>query len=151
MIHPLNSKGAPYDFSTTLCPLLHKAARALNLPGRLRETYHFAHGLSSHSSSSRESAPVVEDKYTGHIVVSNYQISYVLPKEFPPVSESSSSFRDKNSMQFVAAIDMLVPYVSRPPRAPYLVSSSFSVSDLVHEHSPNMTLARYTHAAMYEE
>lgn len=129
MIHPLDSKGSPYNFSSTISPLLHKAARALNLPARSKETFHYAHGLSDNAqSSSSELAPVVEDKYTGHIVVSNYQVSYVLPKEFPPLYESSGSIGEKNSMQFVAVIDMVVPYVLRPPRAPYLVRQNLALT-----------------------
>lgn len=69
-------------------------------------------------------------------------MAYILPKEFPPRFRGSShtdndgeslghgtpfrsrrgSVGEKNVLQFMAAIDMWVPYVSRPPRAPYLVS-----------------------------
>jgi hypothetical protein len=40
------------------------------------------------------------------------------------------SIGDRNTAQFMAAIDMWVPYVSRPPRFPYLVCLILSfVSD----------------------
>lgn len=143
-VHPLDSSSAPYNFSSAASPLLHRAARALNLPARSSHTFHTAHGLSpqspksSSSTSYRQSASahedgLVDEKYAGQIVVSGYQISYILPRAFPssyadPDTQSRSSLGkrrsslvEKNHMQFMAAIDMLVPYVSRPPRAPYLV------------------------------
>jgi hypothetical protein len=137
---------------------LHHAARALCLPARSSLSYLSNFGLSSTSasstgSSSRQSAsngvnpPPLDDKYTGHILVSGYNVSYVLPKEFPRFKGSSltdneedgsihgnqmtsykirrSSVGDKNAIQFMAAIDMWVPYISRPPRAPYLVGDTF--------------------------
>ncbi|KAJ6618838.1 hypothetical protein B0H10DRAFT_2028172 [Mycena sp. CBHHK59/15] len=143
-VHPLDNNSVPYDFSSDLSPLLHHAARALNLPSRSSESYHTAFGLSppatsasqnnGSTSSSRSATPPVDTKYTGHILVSGYHISYVLPKAFPAryqdsdmYSRSSGSVRrssivERNSVQFMAAIDMWVPYASRPPRSPYLLS-----------------------------
>ncbi|KAJ7461499.1 hypothetical protein FB451DRAFT_1353105 [Mycena latifolia] len=148
-VHPLDNNSVPYDFSSDLSPLLHHAARALNLPGRSSESYHGAFGLSppatnasaagsvrsnKSNGSSRSATPPVDTKYTGHILVSGYNISYVLPKEFPAryndsdgYSRASGSLRrssiiERNSAQFMAAIDMWVPYASRPPRSPYLIS-----------------------------
>ncbi|KAJ6502109.1 hypothetical protein C8R45DRAFT_1070652 [Mycena sanguinolenta] len=151
-VHPLDNNSVPYDFSSDLCPLLHHAARALNLPSRSSEAYHAAFGLSppatsasvaasvrstktnGTSNSNRTATPPVDSKYTGHILISNYHISYILPKEFPTryqdsdgYSRSSGSLRhssiiERNTVQFMAAIDMFVPYASRPPRSPYLVS-----------------------------
>ncbi|KAK7038082.1 hypothetical protein R3P38DRAFT_2904327 [Favolaschia claudopus] len=151
-VHPLDNNSVPYDFSSDLCPLLHYAARALNLPSRSSESYHAAFGLSppavndsvvasvrssksNGSSANRSATPPVDSKYTGHILISNYHISYILPKVFPAryqdsdtySSRSSSSLRrssviERNTVQFMAAIDMFVPYASRPPRSPYLVS-----------------------------
>ncbi|KAF8205761.1 hypothetical protein K438DRAFT_1964180 [Mycena galopus ATCC 62051] len=151
-VHPLDNNSVPYDFSSDLCPLLHHAARALNLPSRSSEAYHAAFGLSppatsasvagsvrstksnGSSASNRAATPPVDTKYTGHILISNYHISYVLPKVFPTryqdseaYSRSSGSLRhssiiERNTVQFMAAIDMFVPYASRPPRSPYLVS-----------------------------
>ncbi|KAJ6490610.1 hypothetical protein C8R47DRAFT_1045391 [Mycena vitilis] len=151
-VHPLDNNSVPYDFSSDLSPLLHHAARALNLPSRSSESYHTAFGLSppvasasvagsvrstksnGSSSSTRSATPPVDSKYTGHILVSGYHISYVLPKVFPVryqdsdgYSRSAGSLRrssiiERNTVQFMAAIDMFVPYASRPPRSPYLVS-----------------------------
>ncbi|KAJ7137734.1 hypothetical protein C8R44DRAFT_335991 [Mycena epipterygia] len=151
-VHPLDNNSVPYDFSSDLSPLLHHAARALNLPSRSSESYHAAFGLSppatsasvagsvrsnksnGSTTSNRSATPPVDSKYTGHILVSGYHISYVLPKAFPAryqesdgYSRSSGSVRrpsiiERNSVQFMAAIDMWVPYASRPPRSPYLLS-----------------------------
>ncbi|KAJ6525444.1 hypothetical protein DFH09DRAFT_1416455 [Mycena vulgaris] len=151
-VHPLDNNSVPYDFSSDLSPLLHHAARALNLPSRSSESYHAAFGLSppatnasvagsvrsnksnGSTTSNRSATPPVDTKYTGHILVSGYHISYVLPKEFPAryndsdvYSRSSGSLRrssivERNSVQFMAAIDMWVPYSSRPPKSPYLLS-----------------------------
>ncbi|KAJ7172087.1 hypothetical protein C8R46DRAFT_946971 [Mycena filopes] len=151
-VHPLDNSSVPYDFSSDLSPLLHHAARALNLPSRSSESYHAAFGLSppatsasvtgsvrsnksnGSSASSRIATPPVDSKYTGHILVSGYHISYVLPKTFPTRYQDSdhysrstgsvrrSSIVERNTVQFMAAIDMFVPYSSRPPRSPYLLS-----------------------------
>lgn len=76
--------------------------------------------------------PTLDDKYTGHILVSGYNGSCVLPKEFrrrfkddapsntgidPGSFRHRSSISDKGTLHFTAAIEPL------PPRAPYLVSS----------------------------
>ncbi|KAJ7481214.1 hypothetical protein B0H11DRAFT_1863573 [Mycena galericulata] len=151
-VHPLDNNSVPYDFSSDLSPLLHNAARALNLPSRSSESYHAAFGLSppatsasvagsvrssksnGSSNSTRSTTPPVDNKYTGHILVSGYNISYVLPKAFPGRFQDSdvysrssggirrSSIVERNTVQFMAAIDMWVPYASRPPRSPYLLS-----------------------------
>ncbi|KAJ7112426.1 hypothetical protein C8R43DRAFT_1040718 [Mycena crocata] len=146
-VHPLDNNSVPYDFSSDLSPLLHHAARALNLPSRSSESYHAAFGLSppatsasvagsvrstKSNGSSKSATPPVDTKYTGHILVSGYHISYVLPKAFPTNEAYSrsaggsslrrSSIIERNSVQFMAAIDMWVPYASRPPRSPYLLS-----------------------------
>ncbi|KAG6917934.1 hypothetical protein DXG01_000371 [Tephrocybe rancida] len=150
-VHPLNNHSVPYNFSSTLSPLLHNAARALNLPARSTETFNSAFSISSPTStpamSSRALEPVdstngseniatIDTKYTGHILVSGYHISYVLPNVFPTrhknLSETESegyarkhrrmSIGEKGSAQFMAAIDMLIPFVSCPPRYPYLLS-----------------------------
>jgi hypothetical protein len=83
----------------------------------------------------------LEDKYTGQVTVSQYHVAYITPKEFPPryrsdneeeaylsrinptasVRRRRASISEKNVLQFVAAIDLWVPFVSKPPRAPYLV------------------------------
>ncbi len=38
-VHPLDHNSAPYNFSSTVSPLLHSAARALNLPARSPHTF----------------------------------------------------------------------------------------------------------------
>lgn len=149
LVHPLDSNSVPYNFSSSSSPLLHNAARALNLPPRSAESFYTAFGIpngsvSTSSPSSRtlnaeangESVTPVDPHYTGHILVSNYAISYVLPKSFLTRNRSTadvdtgsqSSFRsrrgsvgERNAIQFMAVIDMWIPYVSKPPRSPYLV------------------------------
>lgn len=151
-VHPIDHNSVPYNFSSTTCPMLHNAARALNLPARSTHSYLSLFGLSTasstihssrHSSSTSSSSnpPPLDDKYTGHIIVSGYHVSFVLPKEFPSRSRipglvadpeaTPQSFNrrlsvgDKTVVQFMAAVDIWVPFVSTPPRAPYLVCSIF--------------------------
>ncbi|KAK0211173.1 hypothetical protein DFS33DRAFT_1297944 [Desarmillaria ectypa] len=144
-VHPLDNNSVPYHFSSAVSPLLNNAARALNLPARSPESFNEVFNLSPspvHASTSTTSARsskantsdvpgVVDERYTGKILVSGYNISYVLPKVFPQCSEPHSrisfgrrrgSVGDRNHVQFMAAIELMVPYVSRPPRAPYLLS-----------------------------
>jgi hypothetical protein len=165
-VHPLDSNSAPYNFTSSTCPLLHNAARALGLPRRSDDSYISLFGLQpstripylsstamSRASSSSNGAglnlPPLEEKYTGHITVVGYHVTYVLPKEFPPqlangyMNEYSgrstpstrrarrSSVGERNVVQFMAAIDMAVPILARPPRAPYLVSPSYTIIDLL--------------------
>jgi hypothetical protein len=156
-VHPIDNNSVPYNFSSTVSPLLHLAARALNLPTRSSETFNDAFNLSAPPGASSVSSSKVtkststhpgsvniapiDQQYTGHILVSGYNISYVLPKVFPSRRKTADTFTDndgeeyskpsiqgrrlsigeRNTMQFMAAIDMWVPYVSRPPRSPYLV------------------------------
>ncbi|SJL00910.1 uncharacterized protein ARMOST_04224 [Armillaria ostoyae] len=146
-VHPLDNNSVPYHFSSAVSPLLNNAARALNLPARSPESFNEAFNLSpslvqaststastrpSKANASSSDVPgVVDERYTGKILVSGYNISYVLPKVFPQYSEPHSrisfgrrrgSVGDRNHVQFMAAIELMVPYVSRPPRAPYLLS-----------------------------
>jgi len=150
-VHPLDSSSVPYNFSSTVSPLLHNAARALNLPARSPHSYLtlFDHRatqssrfVSSPSTSSDTDVPPLEEKYTGHILVSGYQVSFVLPSEFPPLPRSGGrlgnsgdytplptrqrarrpSMSEKNVILFMAGISMMVPYLTRPQRAPWLVS-----------------------------
>ncbi|KAF9013958.1 hypothetical protein BDQ17DRAFT_1341809 [Cyathus striatus] len=80
-------------------------------------------------ATNSESMPPVDPHFTGHILVSGYHISYVLPKLFPRnrgnenrTETELEALSQKITSQFIAAIDMWVPFVSRPPRAPYLLS-----------------------------
>jgi hypothetical protein len=125
-VHPLDSNAAPYNFSTATSPLLKKAAKALNLPARSKDSYMSLFGSMASSSTMIGSAAPLDERYTGHVLVSQYYISYVLPKEFPPASRSyDSSYGRRSSaheIHFMAAIDIWVPFVSKPPSYPYLVS-----------------------------
>ena len=149
-VHPLDSSSVPYNFSSTVSPLLHNAARALNLPARSPHSYLtlFEHRsnissrfVSSPSTSSDTDIPPLEEKYTGHILVSGYQVSFVLPSDLPPLSKLGSRFdnggdytplptklrgrrvsiSEKNVLLFMAGISMMVPYLTHPQRAPWLV------------------------------
>ena len=115
--HPLDANSTPYNFSSTTSPLLHKAARALNLPARSPQSY------VGSSSISSEAIPPLDERYTGQILVSSYHVSYILPKEFPRKESDSRSRRPSVMAQFMAAIDIWAPYISQPPHAPYLVSN----------------------------
>lgn len=148
-VHPLDANSVPYNFSSSASPILNSASRALNLPARSPKSYLSLFGVSAstasvHSSRSSSStstgtaSPPLDDRYTGHIIVSGYNISYILPKDFPPrfigdesalrVSTFSAakmrrgSVSERNNMHFMAAIDLFVPFTSRPPRAPFLIS-----------------------------
>ncbi|KAJ3771345.1 hypothetical protein FB446DRAFT_690876 [Lentinula raphanica] len=121
-VHPLDSNSVPYNFDSAVSPLLNRAARALKLPERSKQTFQSTFNL-----PSEESSTVVDATYTGHILVSNYYISYVLPKSFPvestpSISRRRTSVTERSQVQFMAAMDMVVPYISRPPRSPYLLS-----------------------------
>ncbi|KAF9066299.1 hypothetical protein BDP27DRAFT_1330787 [Rhodocollybia butyracea] len=94
-VHPLDNNSTPYNFDSTL-------------PDRSKQT---------------SVSDVVDTNYTGHILISSYHISYVLPKLFPiSISRRRSSIGERTHFQFMAAIDLLVPFASTPPRAPYLLS-----------------------------
>ncbi len=132
-VHPLDSTSAPYHFSSSTCPLLHRASTALSLPVRIKLPYNSVFGSTS-SSSSASNAPPVDEAYTGVIIVSGYHVSFVLPKEFPPRNspyESRNSSRRSSTplvMQFMAAIEAWVPFLTKPPSSPYLVSFSLHLS-----------------------
>ncbi|KAI0076470.1 hypothetical protein K474DRAFT_1662998 [Panus rudis PR-1116 ss-1] len=130
-VHPLDPNSAPYKFSDS-SPELQKAARALKLPARNSRSYAslFESVAASTSSSSSSIAPV-DKKYTGEILVTRYQVSFVLPREFPPrMDESSTSSRSSarrmsigaSQLQFMAAVVIWVPFLTKPPHSPYLLS-----------------------------
>ncbi|KIJ69176.1 hypothetical protein HYDPIDRAFT_24029 [Hydnomerulius pinastri MD-312] len=151
-VHPIDHNSVPYNFSSATFPMLNNAARALNLPARSQKSYMSVFGLptpasstmhsnrtpTSTASSSATNVSPVDERYIGHIIVSGYNISYILPKDFPPrfgsddsamrVSTFSAtkmrrgSISERNNMHFMAAVDLWVPYISRPPRAPFLIS-----------------------------
>ncbi|KAI0306721.1 hypothetical protein B0F90DRAFT_1623665 [Multifurca ochricompacta] len=150
-VHPLDPSSVPYNFSSASSPLLHNAARALNLPARSPHSYLTLFDqqpnlssrlISSPSPSSDADVLPLEEKYTGHILVSGYQVSFVLPTELPPLFKLGSrldnagdytplptklrgrrgSISEKNALLFMAGISMMVPYLARPQRAPWLLS-----------------------------
>lgn len=125
-VHPLDNNSVPYNFSSTTSPMLHRAARALNLPARSSSMYV---PTPDSMSSSSASIPPLDNNYTGHILVSGYHVSYVLPREFPRREYESRSRHGASVMQFMASVDIWVPFLSSPPQAPYLVSV---LSDLRH-------------------
>lgn len=130
-MHPLDAQSVPYNFSSTTSPLLRKAARSLGLSARSREPYTALFG--SVSSSSSASLPPLDVKYSGHILVSGYSVSYVLPKEFPPRTFENDNYgkRAGKEIHFMAAIDVWAPFVSKPPHSPYLVSEmTFSINSI---------------------
>ncbi|TBU42065.1 hypothetical protein BD309DRAFT_1081657 [Dichomitus squalens] len=117
-VHPLDANSNPYNFPKD-SSLLHKAARALNLPAR--SPYSYVSSAASTSSSSNDT-PGLDEKYTGQILVSAYHVSYIIPKEFPRRESDPRSRRPSTFAQFMAAIDIWAPYISQPPHAPYLLS-----------------------------
>ncbi|TCD63534.1 hypothetical protein EIP91_005304 [Steccherinum ochraceum] len=128
-VHPLDSNSAPYNFSSSACTLLHRGARALNLPARQRVLYTSLFGSVSSASSSSSNPPQLEERYVGHVTVSGYHVAYVVPRELPPRLEELQSrspghrrMSTSTSMQFMAAIKMWIPFQSKPPHSPYLLS-----------------------------
>ena len=159
-VHPLDLASVPYNFSSSDSPLLHSAARALCLPARSSRSYLSLfpkHSLtpSRYATPSSSRAPEqaqLDKKYTGHILVSGYQISFVAPKEIPPkvrlpdqqhedepvTPVQLSKYRSRRHSlggkvlhQFMVSIKMHVPYLSMPPRAPWLVRANIH-SELPH-------------------
>ena len=167
-VHPIDNNSVPYNFSSTASPLLHSAARALNLSARSSKSYlslfalptPFASVMSSNRSTASTNGinvPTLDDKYTGHILVSGYNVSYVLPKEFPPRFKDDStssmnalkrrpSISEKSHMHFMAVVELWVPYLSKPPRAPYLVRLCFHL--LPARHVQTRPLALHSHSAV---
>lgn len=141
-VHPLDSDSAPYIFSSSTNPLLHTAARALNLPARSTKSYLSLFENASHMSPSRSNGangstvPPLEERYTGYFLISGYNVCFVLPKEFPPRSNlrqngtdsendalgrntprtpyrRRNSISDRNTIQFMAALDLWIPLSSK--------------------------------------
>ncbi|KAG1761685.1 hypothetical protein EDD22DRAFT_895111 [Suillus occidentalis] len=131
-VHPTDSNSAPYNFSSTTSPLLNNTARALNLPARSHKSYLSVFGLptssasvmspasrsSSSTSTSHTATPPLDDKYTGHILVSGA----IRVSTFSAAKMRRGSVGERNNMHFMAGLDLWVPYVCRPPKAPFLIS-----------------------------
>ena len=79
----------------------------------------------------------LDDRYTGTILVNDYNVCFVTPREIPVIprdqssilrTPSASSHRrrlstvDRRTLNFMAAIEMWVPYTCAPPNAPYVLS-----------------------------
>lgn len=92
----------PYVFSSTTNPLLHNAARALNLPARSTKSYLSLFESASQASTSRSSnangsvIPPLEERYTGYFLISGYSVCFVLPKEFPPQIRTRNASTDSD-------------------------------------------------------
>lgn len=139
-VHPLDSDSVPYNFSSTTNPLLHSAARALNLPARSTKNYLSLFDNASVSGSTASVIPPLEERYTGYFLISGYNVCFVLPKDFPPKNNTRAGSTDsdgdglvgrsmsrsaphrsgrrssaggKTSIHFMAAIDVGVPFSSK--------------------------------------
>ncbi|KAL5532859.1 ZCCHC8_2 [Sanghuangporus sanghuang] len=155
-VHPLDSDSVPYNFSSSSHPLLHNAARALNLPARSTKSYLSLFDTTPQSTPGRGSVngsavPALEERYTGYFLISGYNVCYVVSKEFPskykmksgtdsesdvrsargmhrtPSHRSGSTGRrysvgDRNTIQFMAGLSLWVPFSSKPPKAPFMIS-----------------------------
>ena len=145
-VQPLDSTSTPYAFSSSAVPLLHKAARALNLPARSNKSYYTFLGipplpqaaptpLDTGSSRRAAAAAPLPLSVTGEINVSNFHICFILPKILPtrgavladndehPTSRHHrrASFVDGKTILFMAGVEIFVPFISCPPKAPYQV------------------------------
>ena len=80
---------------------------------------------------------VLDDRYTGTILVNDYNVCFVTPREIPVIPRDQPSiFRtpstslhkrrasivDRRTLNFMAAIEMWIPYTCAPPNAPYVLS-----------------------------
>jgi len=87
--------------------------------------------------SNTDAYATLDDRYTGTILVNDYNVCFVTPREIPSLprdqssilrTQSSSSHRrrpsmvDRRTLNFMAAIEMWVPYTCTPPNAPYVLS-----------------------------
>lgn len=174
-VHPLDHNSVPFNFSSTVSPLLYNAARALHLPARSSENFNSAFGTSksnynrfksnnNKSDTNGEAAPPIDVQYTGHILVSGYNISFVLPKVFLSPSRNGGlsdneeesfprtprlpSAGERSQAHFMAAIDLWVPFLCMPPRSPYLVGIFFS---LITMHWLIIFLAFYPDTSMFTQ
>ena len=106
-----------FNFSSTVSPLLYNASRALHLPARSSESFNSVFGTSKFNynrfkfnnnkgDTNAEAAPPIVVQYTGHILVSGYNISFILPKVFlSPLMNGGLSDNEEESF-------------SRTPRLP---------------------------------
>lgn len=136
-IHPLNQELVPYSFDESIYPLLNKAARALNLPTRSEQSYLSLFMSNMSVPNNADTSAALDDRYTGTILVNDYNVCFVTPREIPSIprdrssilrTPSTSSHRrrpsmvDRRTLNFMAAIEMWVPYTCIPPNAPFVLS-----------------------------
>ncbi|KAF9652917.1 hypothetical protein BDM02DRAFT_3160414 [Thelephora ganbajun] len=136
-IHPLNQEMVPYSFDESIYPLLNKAARALNLPTRSEQSYLTLFMSHMSMASNIDPSTVLDDRYTGTILVNDYNVCFVTPREIPVIPRDQSSILrtpstslhrrrpsvvDRRTLNFMAAIEMWVPYTCIPPNAPFVLS-----------------------------
>ena len=124
----------PYSFDESIYPLLNKAARALNLPTRSEQSYLALFMSNMSIPSNNDPSAALDDRYTGTILVNDYNVCFVTPREIPrdqsPILRTTStsshkrrpSMVDRRTLNFMAAIEMWVPYTCTPPNAPYVLS-----------------------------
>jgi hypothetical protein len=136
-IHPLNQEMVPYSFDESIYPLLNKAARALNLPTRSEQPYLSLFMSNMSVVSNIDTSAALDDRYTGTILVNDYNVCFVTPREIPVIQRDQSSILrtssaslhkrrssmvDRRTLNFMTAIEMWVPYTCTPPSAPYVLS-----------------------------
>jgi len=119
---------------------------------RLPKTNSHSSVLHTSKPETLDGTPPVDMQYTGQILVSGYSVAFVLPKVFlpsrrhkegshsdieddpPPLQTPPSrrrpSIGERNQAQFMAAIDMWIPFVTKPTRSPYLVCPSAIVGGM---------------------
>jgi hypothetical protein len=56
----------------------------------------------------------------------DFQVTYILPKDVPPTHEPddrhfASPLKSQRSLNFIAALDIVLPFRSVPPSSPYTV------------------------------
>ena len=88
-------------------------------------------------ASNTDAYAALDDRYTGTILVNDYNVCFVTPREIPVLPRDQSSILrtssaslhrrrasvvDRRTLNFMAAIEMWVPYTCAPPNAPYVLS-----------------------------
>ncbi|KAF8582306.1 hypothetical protein K439DRAFT_161858 [Ramaria rubella] len=162
-VHPLDERSVPYHFSSTEQPLLQKAAVALQLGPKSSRPFHtlFPHTSPSldptqagSSRRNRDSTATTlaahnDERYIGRILISGYNVTLILPKEYPPRSQPpgggagsdgedgfvkdtpsrstrsarhSSPLFNKNFLLMMVGMEIFLPYAITPPKGPFLIS-----------------------------
>lgn len=139
-VHPLDASSVPYIISSPKAPLIYGSIRALGLPAPSSKSYTslfdeiaVGHGPANNQVNGNP-VPTLDDRYTGHILISGYQVCFVMPKAIPPKHRllnsvetngdiakngyhSSKSRRgsigERTFLNFVAFLEISVPYLSK--------------------------------------